>query len=391
MKNFLITHGLICGFFLIGAQPVNKHTRNCDPGVSLNHGYSKAAALDSIMKHYTTNALPGLAVAVYTEKEGWWAGTGGYANIEKKVPMQKCHLQYLQSVSKTYMAVAILQLKDQGKIHLDEPITKYLPTQYSQYITDAGSITVRMLLNQVSGVPEYNSEPSFVSEVILHPLKNFSASDCLKSIAGKPLRFTPGSKYEYINTNYLLLSLIGDAITGDHATFIKKNIFKPLGLNNSSYGKGHGYLKGLNMPESYWDVFNNGVPVNITGFQQSTVVSSKGDDGIVCTTVDAIKFMKGLMEGKLLKPESLKEMLDFVKDEKGNKRYGMGLIYFDFGGIEAWGHGGGGVGAGCGLLYIPSHKTYAFFSTNLGVFIESELVKKAGGGFRDAFLATMLQ
>ena len=96
------------------------------------------------------------------------------------------------------------------------------------------------------------------------------------------------------------------------------------------------------------------------------------------------------MEGKLLKPESMKEMLDFVKDEKGNKRYGMGLIYFDLEGIEAYGHGGGGLGAGCGLLYIPSHKLYVFFSTNLGVFVEGELVKKTAQ-FRDAILMTVLQ
>jgi len=165
----------------------------------------------------------------------------------------------------------------------------------------------------------------------------------------------------------------------------------PLGLTNTYYGNDHGYLKGLNLPESYWDVFNNGVPVNITGFQQMTVVSSKGDDGIVCTTTDAIKYLKGLMEGKLLKPESQKELLEFVKDEKGNKRYGMGLIHFDLNGVEAYGHGGGGVGADCGLMYIPSHKTYVFFSSNIGVLIESELVKTKAGGLRDAVLATLLQ
>jgi len=150
------------------------------------------------------------------------------------------------------------------------------------------------------------------------------------------------------------------------------------------------YLKDLNLPESYWDVFNNGRPVNITQFQQETVVSSKGDDGIVCTPADAVKFFKGLMEGKLLNSESMKEMFEFVKDEKGNNKYGMGMFYFDLGGITAYGHGGGGIGAGCGLLYIPSHKTYVFFSTNLGVLVESELVKKADE-LKTAILGTLLQ
>ena len=246
-----------------------------------------------------------------------------------------------------------------------------------------------MLLNQTSGLPEYNQNPGFISQVILHPLDYFTSEECLKAIAGEDLRFEPGSKYLYTNTNYLLLSLIGDAITGDHAAYIKKNIFKPLNLRNSYYGIGYDYLKGLNLPESYWDVFNAGIPVNITPFQKMTVVCSKGDDGIVCTTTDAVKFFKGLMEGNLLKPESMKEMLDFVKDEKGHNRYGMGMIYFDLGGVTAYGHGGGGVGGGCALMYIPSHKVYVFLSTNLGCFVDSELSKKAGD-MKDAILAALL-
>jgi D-alanyl-D-alanine carboxypeptidase len=158
---------------------------------------------------------------------------------------------------------------------------------------------------------------------------------------------------------------------------ISKNIFKPLGLNNSYYGKDLNYLKGLSLPQSYWDVFNNGIAITATPFQQMTVACSKGDDGIVCTTTDAVKYLKGLMEGKLLNEGSMKDLMEFVKDEKGNKRYSMGMIYFDLGGLPAYGHGGGGIGAGCGLLYIPSHKVYVFMATNIGCFIDSKLSAKA--------------
>lgn len=363
---------------------------NCDLGVEINKNYSKAAALDSITKKYTTGLLPGVSVAVYSEAEGWWASAAGFANIEKKIPMQNCHLQYLQSISKSYMAVEILQLKEKGKIRLDDPVTKYLPSRYSKYIKNAANITVRMLLNQRSGIPEYNSNPQFVSEVILHPLRNFNADNCLKVIADQEPNFAPGTKYEYTNTNYLLLSLIGDALTGDHAAYIRNNIFKPLGLNNSYYANNYTYLKGLNITESYWDVLNSGKPANISGLQQMTVISSKGDDGIVCTTVDVIKFLKGVIEHKLLNEESMKEMLEFIKDDNGNPRYGMGMIYFDLGGIAGYGHGGGGIGAGCGLIYVPSKKIYTFFSTNLGVLAEGELVRKADE-MKNAILVTLLK
>ena len=385
MKKLLITClATISVLSFFGQAP-----KNCNPDVAINTAYSKAVKVDSILKHYTTNMLPGASVAVYSETEGWWRGTQGFADLEKKLPMTDCHLQYLQSVSKSYMAVEILQLKEQGKIDLDAPMTKYLPSKYSKYIKNAGSVTIRMLLNQTSGVPEYNEVPAFVSEVILHPLKNFTSEDCLKAIGGMEPQFAPGSKYKYTNTNYLLLSLIGDAITGDHAAFIKKNIFQPLGLNNSYYGKDLTYLKGLSLPQSYWDVFNNGIAVNATPFQQMTVVCSKGDDGIVATTTDAIKYLKGLMEGKLLNESSMKELMEFVKDEKGNKRYGMGITYFDLGGLPAYGHGGGGIGSGCGLIYVPSHKIYVFMATNIGCFIDSKLSAKAAE-MRDAILMAIL-
>jgi D-alanyl-D-alanine carboxypeptidase len=389
MKKFSISTLILFTVILANAQHGKNSGANCDLGIVINSNFPRASALDSIMNVYTTNLLPGVSIAVYSEAGGWWAGAKGYASIENKIPMQNCHLQYIQSISKTYLAVEILQLKEQGKIDLDAAMTKYLPSRYSQYIKNAEKITIRMLLNHRTGVPEYNQDAEFISQVILHPLKDFSSEDCLKAIAGKDLQFSPGSKYQYANTNYLLLSLIGDAITGDHAAYMKKNIFSRLDLNNSYYGKDHSYLNGLNLPQSYWDVFNAGIPVNITPFQKMTVTCSKGDDGIVCTTTDAVKFFKGLMEGKLLKPESLKEMLDFVKDEKGHNRYGMGITYFDLGGLPAYGHGGGGIGAGCGLVYIPSHKIYVFLSTNLGVFVEGNLSKKAEE-FRDAVLMALL-
>ena len=382
---------LILSLVIVSALPfLGQAPKNCNPGVAINASYSKAASLDSILKHYTTNMIPGASVAVYSEKEGWWVSAQGYADLEKKLPMTNCHLQYLQSISKSYMAVEILQLKEQGKIDLDAPMTKYLPAKYSKYIKNASSVTIRMLLNHTSGVPEYNEVPAFVSNVILHPLQNFSSEDCLKAINGMEFQFAPGSKYKYTNTNYLLLSLIGDAVTGDHAAYIKKNIFKPLDLNNSYYGKDLNYLKGLSLPQSYWDVFNNGIAVNATPLQQMTVACSKGDDGIVCTTTDAIKYLKGLMEGKLLNEGSMKELMNFIKDEQGNKRYSMGMIYFDLGGLPAYGHGGGGIGAGCGLLYVPSHKVYVFMATNIGCFIDSKLSAKAGE-MRDAILMALLQ
>lgn len=233
-----------------------------------------------------------------------------------------------------------------------------------------------MLLNHTSGVPEYSTQPAFVSSVLLHPTTPFSLIDCLRSIEDEKLLFKPGTRFSYCNTNYLLLSLIADVITGDHAKYIQQKLFEPLGLRNSFYENNHNYLKKLPIVHSYWDVLGVGRPADITLMQQVNVSSLKGDDGIVCTPLDAVRFFKGLMEGRILSEASVKEMLSFVKDEKGNNKYGMGLYYFDFGGIAGYGHGGGGIGAGCILLYMPVIKTYLFLSTNIGVLVETGITKK---------------
>lgn len=124
-------------------------------------------------------------------------------------------------------------------------------------------------------------------------------------------------------------------------------------------------------------MLNTGHPADVSAFRKVNVSSLKGDDGIVCTPQDAATFLKALMEGKLLNETSMKQMLTSVKDDKGNSKYGMGIFYFDLGGIVAYGHGGGGVGAGCVLMYIPDAKMYLFFVTNLGVLVDGDLTRKA--------------
>lgn len=376
------------GYISLMAQPKFSGTSAGEDQLSFNKNYSKAHALDSIMRHFTRQGIPGAALAVYSE-EGWWQNAAGFANTEKKKPLSDSNLHYLQSVSKSYMAAAIMKMKEQGKINLDAPITKYLPSKYSKYIRGASGITVRMLLNHTSGVPEYSDQPAFISWVLQHPLEKFSTLFVLQCISGKDLLFPPGTKHVYVNTNYELLALIGDAITGDHATYITKYIFEPLGLRNTFYWKSPNYLHYKELVDSYWDVLNTGKPANITGIQKTNVASFIGDDGIVCSSTDAVKFLKGLMEGKLLSVASIAEMESWVNGEDGKPIYGLGLVHYEAAGIEGFGHSGGGIGGGCLLIYIPSKKVYAFMSVNIGTLFGGELAKKADE-MKDAILATLI-
>ena len=342
------------------------------PAEKMNPNYSRAAGLQSTMDELVKLGVPGSAMAVYSD-EGWWASAAGFAKIEDETPMQACHLQYLQSISKTYMAVAVLKLVEQGKVDLNQPITKYLPEKISKYISTPEKITVEMLLNHTSGIPEYNQEPAYISYLLQHPDHYFDPEDYLKYIDQKPLTFAPGTKYSYRNTNYVLLALMTDAITGDHAQFIREVIFKPLGLTNTFYRGDAGYLNYPTLVNSYWDRHADGIIENASLLQRNNVLSLVGDDGIVATPVDAVKFLKGLMEGKLISSSSLERMKSWAKDSKGNPTYGLGLDHSTFVGHIGFGHSGGGIGAGCQLYYFPESNVYIFTAINLGTVTESPL------------------
>lgn len=339
-------------------------------GVTINKSYSLGQELQAIMDRYTSKDLPGVALAIYSESEGWWSAASGYAKTESKTPMTVDHLQYLQSVTKTYAAVAALRLSEEGKLDLDAPISKYLPKKYNRLIRNIDQITVRMLMNHTSGIAEYNSHPKYTADVILHPLKVLDMEEVINCLENEEQQFAPGTKYQYTNTNYFLLTVIEDVVSGNHAKYFEEKIFRPLQLNNSFYRSSKGYLTYPLLPDSYWDILGTGRPANITPMQVANVAALRGDDGIVATPIDAVKFLKGLMEGKLINSSSMDQMKQWVKNEEGREVYGLGLSRMEAGSIVAFGHGGGGLGAGCLLLYVPAKKVYLFLATNIGLVIE---------------------
>src|SRR6185295_10458275 len=99
---------------------------------------------------------------------------------------------------------------------------------------------------------------------------------------------------------------------------------------------------------------------------------------------------KGLIEGKLLSTKTLAEMETWVNDNAGNPVYGLGLVHYAAGGLVGYGHSGGGIGAGCILMYIPAKRLYVFIATNIGTLFEGSLPAKANQ-LKDELLGTLLQ
>jgi D-alanyl-D-alanine carboxypeptidase len=389
MNKIIGTICLLAWFYACAPATQTSTVKACADSENAVHSYKKADKLQTVMQDMVNQGVPGIAAAVISP-EGNWTGSAGWASIEQKIPMKPCHLQYLQSISKTYMAVAIMMLKEQGKIDLDKPITHYLKPLHSQTVKDAEKITVRMLLNHTSGIPDYNFSPAYVAFLLQHPTHVFTPEDYLAYIKGKSADFEPGTKYAYRNVNYVLLALMADHITGDHAAFISQHIFKALRLSNTFYRSDSGYLHYAHLPASYWDRNSNGMLEDASTLQRNNVANMIGDDGIVTTPQDAVLFLQGLVTGKLVTQTSLQEMRTWVKDSKGKDRYGMGLATIQQSGVNGYGHSGGGIGAGCELYYFPAQNLYFFIGINLGTVTESPL-HEALEKTREALYKTLLE
>lgn len=374
MKRIALFFILITTLYSCSKDTWEAETAQCNFTDTINWSHQKSLQLQSIIDKYTKKGIPGITIAVYTT-DGYWAGSSGYSKIETRTLMQPCHLQYSQSVSKTYMAVAILKLYEQGKIKLDEKITTYLPKNISSKVTDAEKITVRMLLNHTSGVPEYIDNPNYVSYLLQHPLHTFTTMDYLNYIDGRPLQFTPGSKtYTYTNTNYLLLALIGDYLTGDHAKFIRDELFKPLGLIHSFYHDDSNYLDKPELINTYWDRYSNYVLENCSDMHKTNVKSLIGDDGMIATPLDYVKFLRALFNHQLLADSTMQEMLTFIPNAKDeNSSYGLGIYKELYKGKFNYGHTGGGIGSGCVLSYFPHNNAFVFVAINVGTSIYSPI------------------
>lgn len=377
MSKRILFLGLLLSLNILSASGQRVPDNSCLEGITINTEYSKADAVRLSLSELTNSGVPGASIAVYNSA-GWWVSSAGLADIENDVKMHPCHLQYLQSISKTYMAVAILKLVEEHQIDLDKTIDNYLPNRSSRYITGSDRITVRMLLNHTSGIPEYNDKPGYVTYLLQHPTHEFTGIDYLKYIEGDPLDFEPGSRFLYRNTNYVILALITDQITGNHAKFITETIFKPLDLTRTFYRNEPGYLDFPELVIGYWDRYSNEILENVDVLQRGNVASLIGDDGIVTTPVDAVKFLKGLLEGKILSESTLELMMEWLTDENGEIRYGLGLDYTLINDKEiAYGHSGGGIGAGSELYFFPEKDLYVFVGINLGTVTASPLHEKA--------------
>ena len=166
--------------------------------------------------------IPGMAIAVVKNGEAVVAKGYGFANLEDQVPVTTHSIFQSGSVGKQFTAAAIVHLEEHGKLRLDDNIARYLPPTKARW----ESITVRQLLTHTSGIPDYEDEVDW--------RRDYSERQLAELVGLLRRRSTPGQKFEYSNSGYLLLGIIIGMITGKfHADYIRENIFEPLGMKTA--------------------------------------------------------------------------------------------------------------------------------------------------------------
>jgi CubicO group peptidase (beta-lactamase class C family) len=243
----------------------------------------------------------------------------GYANIEKKIPLGINSEFQLASTSKTFTAIAILQLYEQGKLSLDDDLEKYFEGFPYK------GITIKMLLNHRSGLSNYvyDCEP-YCEKPNLYQGKKFDNKAMLQILmTHKPLRHTvPNKKFEYCNTNYALLALIIEQVSGaSYSSFLQKNIFDSIGMK-------HSYILSNNQ-----NVSNNrtlGHFANCRLYNDCFADDVVGDKGIYATVEDMFIYDQALYNQKLVKNSSLQLAFSgYSNEHKGQRNYGLGWRIID--------------------------------------------------------------
>ncbi|GAB3461364.1 serine hydrolase domain-containing protein [Actinophytocola sediminis] len=296
----------------------------------------------------SVDRVPGALVQGRNSRGRLVTMTAGTAELGTDRPMVGKNGRFrVASVTKTFVATAVLQLVAKREVRLDEPIETYLPgvvrgTGDGAEI-DGRDITVRQLLQHTSGLPNYTEYVDFTE--LDGPVE---ASELVRlALSNKP-DFTPGDGWRYSNTGFLLAGMVVERVTGkDIGTAVAELVIRPAGLPDTYWPRaGERQIRGRHAHNYMLDKDNpEGPLVDVTEYEPSWAGAS---GALVSTPADLNKFWRELLDGHLLPSRQLAQMQTTVPAPgiAEDANYGLGLAQLPLSCGYAWGHGGDLAGAG---------------------------------------------
>ena len=261
--------------------------------------------------------------------------SSGWANAEWKVPNTATTKFRLGSVTKQFTAACILLLQERGRLGLDDPLSKHIPGVPAAW----KPITLRHLLGHTSGIPDTTTLPPYKEWRITGP----SPAMIFERVREFPLEFSPGAKFQYSNTGYILLGWVIERVSGQiYRDFVRQNIFEPLGMTDSGYDSTNAFI-----PQRAAGYRTGARGLRNANYLDMRVPFAAG--GLYSTTCDLLKWTQALYGGRLLRPTSLAQMT-----KPGRGGYALGLVVGEKNGRRRFAHAGGIDGFGAFLAYFPA-------------------------------------
>jgi len=316
--------------------------------------------LEKFLHQYVEHAgLPGAVVAIgYDQGNVRYAATG-YASVRPETSMTHDRQFYIGSLTKMMTAVVTLQLASEKRIDLSDKIGKFLPKEYQGRIANAESATIRDLLRNSSGIPDYLDGEFFFQLVGRDPQHGWRNVELLSLIADREAYFEPGKNYAPSNSNFILLGVMIEAVEGDHIEAVfNRRIFEPAEMINTSFGR---YPRPASLARGFDDADGDGQLEDVTDYD---VGDQLADGGVISTAEDMVKFARALfVNGVLLGPNALERATtDTVFAGDGSYGYGLMIGSSDWGPV--WGHDGIYFGYSAEFSWFPEQDTVVVFLAN---------------------------
>jgi D-alanyl-D-alanine carboxypeptidase len=327
--------------------------RHAQAGELLDRGPQLQSLVSSALEEF---AVPGAGVGIWTSHEHW-VRTFGEANVASERPVLLRDHFGIRSITKSFVVTLVMQLVAQNAnaIGLDDPIARYVPD-----IPNGDQITLRQLANMTSGLYNYTRSPGFAQAVGANPTRSWTTDELLDfafhETSHPPIDFQPGARFEYSNTNTLVLGKFIEAVTKQRfEDVLSDEILTPLRLKSTAY------LTGTQLPRpavsGYQGFTSEGTPDEVV-----VSLSGLGFAGAMASTLsDLVHWGRALAGGTLLPPDLQSQRFQSrpASEDPASPvydAYGMGI-----GTVGGWwGHTGEGVGFEAAVFHqIDRHETFA--------------------------------
>ncbi|MDF0714696.1 serine hydrolase [Muricauda sp. 334s03] len=317
--------------------------------LSLNAQDLSSQINNKLEEKFTKNG-PGAVFLVAKKGDIIYKKAFGLANIELQVPMETNHVFEIGSMTKQFTAVSILMLMEEGKLRLDDEITKYIP----DYPTQGNVITIHHLLNHTSGIKNFTSVKGLnaIADNDMDPL------EVIDFFKNEPMDFDPGEQFKYNNSGYFILGYIIEKASGmSYADFVVQRIFEKLGMSSSYYASHSRVVpnraSGYHKREAY---------INSRHISYSIPFAS---GSLMSTVDDMFKWWEAIKNHELLSKETTnKAFTNYMLNNGGQTDYGYGWHVKTLNGTKSFEHGGSIFGYKSMGVYLPKEDIYVIGLSN---------------------------